>query len=166
MLKRLATLLIVFTINNNSFAADINSLLGKFDRVIDGDTLVFKTASAKTLRIRLANIDTPELDQPWGEEAKAALSGWVQGELGRIDIVDTDRYGRPVATVWIDDENINRRLVKEGHAWVYRKYLRDRTLLRLETNARAQKLGLWLSDNVVTPEAWRGESRRRTAIQK
>ena len=166
MLKRLTALLIVFTITSYSFAAGINSLFGTFDRVIDGDTLVFKTASAKTLRIRLADIDTPELDQPWGEEAKAALSGWVQGELGRIDIVDTDRYGRPVATVWIDDENINRRLVKEGHAWVYRKYLRDRTLLSLETNARAQKLGLWLSDNVVTPEAWRGESRRRTAIQK
>ena len=166
MLKRLTALLILFTINNNLFAADINSLFGKFDRVIDGDTLVFKTASAKTLRIRLADIDTPELDQPWGEEAKAALSGWVQGELGRIVIVDADRYGRPVATVWIDDENINRRLVKEGHAWVYRKYLRDKTLLRLETNARAQKLGLWLSDNVVTPEVWRGESRRRTAVQK
>ena len=64
-------------------------------------------ASAKTLRIRLADIDTPELDQPWGEEAKAALSGWVQGERGRTDIVHTDRYGRPVATVWFDDKNIN-----------------------------------------------------------
>ena len=165
-MKRLTTLFIVFTITSYSFAAGINSLFGTFDRVIDGDTLVFRTASAKTLRIRLADIDTPELDQPWGEEAKAALSGWVQGERGRIDIVDTDRYGRPVATVWFDDKNINRRLVKDGHAWVYRKYLRDRTLLNLETNARAQKLGLWLNDNVVTPEAWRAESRRHTAVQK
>jgi len=166
MMKRLTTLLIVFTITSYSFAAGINSLFGTFDRVIDGDTLVFRTASAQTLRIRLADIDTPELDQPWGEEAKAALSGWVQGERGRIDIVDTDRYGRLVATVWIDDKNINRRLVREGYAWVYRKYLQDKTLLSLENNARAQKLGLWLSDNVLTPEAWRAENRQRTSVQK
>ena len=106
-MKRLTTLFIGFTITSYSFAAGINSLFGTFDRVIDGDTLVFRMASAKTLRIRLANIDTPELDQPWGEEAKAALSGWVQGERGRIDIVDTDRYGRSVATVWFYDKNIN-----------------------------------------------------------
>ena len=123
MMKRLTTLLIVFTITSYSFAAGINSLFGTFARVIDGVTLVLSTAIAQTLRFPLADIDTPEMDQPWGEEAKAALSVWVEGERGRIDIVDTDRYVRPVATVWFDDKNINRRLVEEGHAGVYRKYL-------------------------------------------
>jgi len=69
MLKRFTTLLIVFTVSSHSFAAGTNSLFGTFDRVVDGDALVLKTSGVKTLRIWLADIDTPELDQPWSEEA-------------------------------------------------------------------------------------------------
>ena len=69
-------------------------------------------------------------------------------------MVDTDRYGRLVATLWIDDENINRRLVKEGHAWV-RKYLRDTSLIQLEARAKSTKTGLWSSNNVIKPSVWR-----------
>ena len=49
--------------------------------------------------------DTPELDQPWGLEAKAALKNWAEKRRGEVRIVDTDRYGRPVATLWIDGES-------------------------------------------------------------
>ena len=73
----------------------------------------------------------------------------------RIEVVATDRYGRLVATLWVDDENINRRLVEEGHAWVYRKYLRDTSLIKLETRAKSTKTGLWSSNDVIKPSDWR-----------
>ena len=128
---------------------------GTVERAVDGDTIVFKAGDAKTQRVRLADIDTPELDQPWGEEAKAALTGWAEDRGAEIRIVDTDRYGRLVATLWIDGENVNRRLVAEGHAWVYRRYLRYRALLRLEASARASGTGLWSGKDVVEPRVWR-----------
>ena len=128
---------------------------GTVERVVDGDTIVFKAGDAKTQRVRLADIDTPELDQPWGGEAKAALKGWAENRRAQIRIVDTDRYGRLVATLWIDGKNINRRLVAKGHAWVYRRYLRDRALLSLEENAKANGLGLWSGKDVIEPRVWR-----------
>ena len=116
---------------------------GTVERVVDGDTIVFRAGDAKTQRVRLADIDTPEFDQPWGEEAKAALTGWAEKHKAEIRIVDTDRYGRLVATLRVDGQNINRRLVAEGHAWVYRRYLRDRALLSLESDLDAQAFRQW-----------------------
>jgi len=101
-------------------AAVGQTLFGKVTRVVDGDTVAFKVHDGPLEKVRLADIDTPERDQPWGTEATTALRQWSMSKPARIEVVDTDRYGRLVATLWVDDENINRRLVKEGHAWVYR----------------------------------------------
>ena len=94
-------------------------------------------------------------EQPWGTEATTALRQWSMSTPARIEVVDTDRFGRLVATLWVDDENINRRLVKEGHAWVYRKYLRDTSLIELEARAKSTGTGLWSSNAVIEPSDWR-----------
>jgi len=57
--------------------------------------------------------------------------------------VDTDRYGRTVAKVYRDGRDINREMIREGHAWVYRKYLRDPSLLEDERQAREARAGVW-----------------------
>jgi endonuclease YncB( thermonuclease family) len=136
-------------------AAMGQTLFGKVTRVVDGDTVAFKVHNGAIEKIRLTDIDTPERDQPWGTEATAALRQWSMSKPARIEVVDTDRYGRLVATLWVDDENINRRLVIEGHAWVYRKYLRDTSLIKLEARAKSAKAGLWSSNNVIEPSDWR-----------
>ena len=155
-LTSMAFVLIILAISTHA-----TNRYGTVERVVDGDTIVFKAGDAKTQRVRLADIDTPELDQPWGGEAKAALKGWAENRRAQIRIVDTDRYGRLVATLWIDGKNINRRLVAKGHAWVYRRYLRDRALLRLEENAKANGLGLWSSEDVIEPRVWRQQKRTK-----
>jgi endonuclease YncB( thermonuclease family) len=88
-----------------AISAHATTRYGTVERVVDGDTIVFKAGDAKTQRVRLADIDTPELDQPWGIEAKAALKNWAEKRRGEVMIVDTDRYGRSVATLWIDGES-------------------------------------------------------------
>ena len=136
-------------------AAVGQTLFGTVTRVVDGDTVAFKVHDGPIEKVRLADIDTPERDQPWGTEATTALRQWSMSKPARIEVVDTDRYGRLVATLWIDDENINRRLVKEGHAWVYRKYLRDTSLIKLEARAKSSRTGLWSSKAVIKPSDWR-----------
>jgi len=142
-------------------AAVGQTLFGKVTRVVDGDTVAFKVHNGPVEKIRLADIDTPERDQPWGTEATTALRQWSMSKPARIEVVDTDRYGRLVATLWVDDENINRRLVNEGHAWVYRKYLRDTSLIRLEARAISAKAGLWSSNNVIEPSEWRKHRKKK-----
>ena len=34
-------------------------------------------------------------------------------------------------------------MVREGHAWAYRQYLSDQSLLTDEANAKEQGIGLW-----------------------
>ena len=153
-LASMAFVLIILAIS-----AHATTRYGTVERVVDGDTIVFKAGDAKTQRVRLADIDTPELGQSWGGEAKAALKVWAENRRGEVRIVDTDRYGRSVATLWIDGQNINRRLVAEGHAWVYRRYLRDRALLSLEASAKASGLGLWSNEEAIEPRIWRQQRR-------
>ena len=144
---------------NTATSVHATAQSGIVERVVDGDTIVFLVTGAKTQRVRLADIDTPELDQSWGLEAKAALKVWAENRRAEIRIVDTDRYGRSVATLWVDGENINRKLVAEGHAWVYRRYLRDRALSGLEASAKASGLGLWSNEEAIEPKIWRQQRR-------
>ncbi len=72
--------------------------------VIDGDTVLFKpdsygAASRAFLKIRLANIDAPEKDQPYGEAATRALSALVLNQRVELNTVAIDAYGR----VWALD---------------------------------------------------------------
>jgi len=50
---------------------------------------------------------------------------------------------------------VNRELVREGHAWVYTRYLRDTTLVADEAHAREQQLGLWSIADPIEPWVWR-----------
>jgi len=107
--------------------------------------------------VRLAEIDTPERGQPWATRAKQALSDKLFRKQVEVRVVDTDRYGRTVGHVWIGGRHINREMVREGHAWVYRKYLEDETLLDDEAHAREAEVGLWSLPEAqrVPPWDWR-----------
>jgi endonuclease YncB( thermonuclease family) len=136
---------------------------GKVVAVADGDTLTVLTDSQREVRVRLAEIDTPESRQPWGKRAKQALSQKVFGQQVEIEVLDVDRYGRRVGRVRLGARDINRELVAEGHAWVYREYLRDRSLLDVEAAAREARRGLWAlpESDRLEPWNWRKRHRRR-----
>jgi len=77
--------------------------------------------------------------------------------------VNVDRYGRSVGKIWLGERDINRELVTEGHAWVYRQYMTDASLLQDEQAARSRELGLWSLDNPIPPWEWRRGSRAESA---
>lgn len=129
-------------------------LQGEVVGIADGDTLTLLVDDT-TYRIRLAEIDAPEGGQAWGNRARQALADKVFRQQVRVSVVDIDQYGRQVGKVWLQDRDINRELISEGHAWVYRKYLTDRSLLENEAAAKASASGLWSQSEAVPPWQWR-----------
>ena len=121
--------------------------------VQDGDT--FKLQDDKT-RVRLWGIDAPEKGQPYADEARARLKELCEGKSVRLEVKDTDQYGRKTAIVWLGSTNINLQLVKEGLAWHYAYFAPDaRDLAAAEKSARKARRGLWQDENPVNPYNFR-----------
>lgn len=134
---------------------------GRVVGITDGDTLTLLTEGNRQIKIRLAEIDTPESGQPYGKRAKEELSGLAFNKTALIKVQDTDKYERKVGRVFVDGVDVNAEMVKRGAAWVYRKYARDGELFRLEGDARRAKRGLWglPKSERVPPWEWRQEKR-------
>lgn len=137
---------------------------GKVIAITDGDTL--KVVDHKNIqhKIRLVEIDTPEKGQPYGQKAKDALSDLVFGKMVRVDVVTTDKYGRLVGHIYLNDLHVNKEMVRLGAAWAYRQYLKDKSFLDIEEEARAAKRGLWALSEAqnVPPWEWRKQQRQQT----
>lgn len=126
-----------------TFPAQVQEIKGKVVAISDGDTLTLLDANKKQIKIRLAEIDTPESKQPYGKRAKQALSKLVFAKTAIVEVQAKDRYGRIVGRVYIGDLDVNAEMVRQGAAWIYRQYAKDQTLYNLETKARQDKTGLW-----------------------
>jgi len=84
----------------------------KVIEVLDGDSLNL----AYGLRVRLSNLDTPELEFCGGKEAKERLEKLVLGKNVRLEIIGSDNMGRSLALIYINDILVNEVLLKEGWA--------------------------------------------------
>ena len=140
-------------------AVSADQLHGRVVRIQDGDTLTLLTSNREEVRVRLAEIDCPERKQAWGTKARQALAEKVFQVSVRVAVVDVDRYERVVGRVFFDGRDINRELVSEGHAWVYRRYMTDRSLLDDEAAARSASRGLWGDSRPIPPWEYRRDNR-------
>jgi endonuclease YncB( thermonuclease family) len=134
---------------------------GKVVGITDGDTLTILMDS-KQYKIRLAEIDTPERNQPYGSKAKDVLSDLVFNKEVKAEVQDVDRYGRYVARIYVGELDVSREMVRLGAAWVYRQYLRDKSLLEVEAGAKVAKRGLWSLPEAqkIPPWEWRRGARQ------
>ena len=137
------------------------SLTGRVVSVVDGDTigvLVKKDATYTTYKVRLLYIDAPEKGQDFSKRAKEVLADMVAGKTVNVLYEDIDRYGRILGEVYVDDQLINKEMVRQGLAWVYRKYCYDTYYLHLEADARDEFSGLWSQPNPIPPWEYRKDS--------
>lgn len=143
------------------------TITGKVVGISDGDTLTLLTVGKRQVKVRLAEIDTPERAQPYGTRAQQQLSALAFGKQAELQVQDTDRYGRTVARVIVGGQDVNREMVLKGAAWVYRAYNRDNSLLANEAEAKAQKRGLWALPEAerVPPWDWRKAERSGQVIR-
>jgi endonuclease YncB( thermonuclease family) len=131
-------------------------LTGVVARVIDGDTLWLKSeGQSEPAVIRLEGIDAPESCQPWGGEAKQALTELALNRSVTVKIVARDDHGRVVGKVYDGTKDLGDRLVRDGHAWSSR-YKYDRgPYMAEERMAQALKRGLHGAGTPEMPRVFR-----------
>ena len=163
----LATCLTLFASYGFTEPCDTSSCLEReVVDIVDGDTLLVGGAgNGFETRLRLTEIDSPDRMQPWGTRAKEALGDKVLHRRIRIASNGEDRFGRLLGRVYLGHRDINREMVREGHAWAYREYLTDKSLLEDERRAREMRAGWWSlpEGNRMPPWEWRRNGRPTTA---
>ena len=156
ILKLSSILFIAQLLCASTFAEEIS---GKIVAVTDGDTLVILVNGHDQIKVRLAEIDAPEKSQPFGQRSKQSLADLCFDKDAVLQKTATDRYGRTVAKVTCAGVYANGEQIRVGLAWAYRKYLRDQSLLDLESDAREAKRGLWVDSEPVPPWEFRKAKR-------
>ena len=125
--------------------------------ISDGDTITVMH-EGRGEKIRLYGIDCPEKSQAFSKKAKKFTSEMVYGKTVEVEPKDIDRYGRTVALIYVDGKSLNETLVKNGFAWVYRKYCKEafcEDWLDFEVVARYGKIGLWVEPDPIPPWEFR-----------
>lgn len=89
--------------------------------VVDGDSVrVRPLQGGKPVSVRLDGIDAPEICQTGGDMARDALKRRVLGLQVVIEGKSRDDYGRLLARIMLDGDDVGARMVNSGHAWSYR----------------------------------------------
>ena len=143
--------LFCFFISIISFSQTI--LKAKVVGIKDGDTVVVLDSLNNQTTLRLAEVDTPEKNQPFGTKAKQFTSDQIYLKTIKYVVTDTDRYGRSIAMIYYDEDNkyLSAEIIKAGMGWHYKRYSTSKELALLEENAKKNKIGLWIDNNPIAP---------------
>lgn len=128
--------------------------------VSSGDTLTVQSGSS-IFKVRLSDVDAPELRQVFGKRARRFTEQRVLGRRVWVNVSMIDRHDRRIGEVILEDGGVlNEQLVASGLAWHYRvNPVRNTHLQKLEQYAFSKKLGLWVEKVPVPPWEFRRESR-------
>jgi len=144
--------ILTLCVGSTTLAAMIN---GRVVGVTDGDTLTLLIDGHDQIKIRLVEIDAPEKKQAFGNRSKQSLSDLCYNKEAQVDDKGHDRYGRTLGRVYCDGVDTNAAQIKSGMAWVYDKYVTDRSLYLLQDEARKERRGLWADSDPMPPWEWR-----------
>lgn len=121
-------------------------------RVVDGDTLYCDYGKERA-KVRLFNIDAPELHQRFGKEATQILANLVLNKKVKLQDEGKDTYNRKLGIIFHNGNNINLEMVALGYAWAYYKAPEQYDLAQKQ--ARKHRLGLWRDFNPMEPYKYR-----------
>jgi micrococcal nuclease len=128
----------------------------KVTRVVDGDTIVINY-NGKYEKVRLLCVDTPESvhpdkkqNIPMGKVASKYAQKKLTGKYVNLEFeIKKLRgyYGRLLAYVFVDGQNLNLDLIRQGLSPYYTKYGKsqkyDSEFRAAEKQARKEKLNIW-----------------------
>ena len=158
------TIIIFLILSSNILAQEIIGI----PKIVDGDTVYINN-----YKIRLEGIDAPEMKQKCkkeklkissiigytfyedyycGKHSKENLEAKVKGSNIKCIFFTKDRYKRYLAKCFKGKINLNRWMVRNGHAVAYRRYSKE--FIPDEDFAKENKLGLW-QGKFLNPEKWR-----------
>lgn len=158
-------LFFVFTFSLLFFSCEISgeinrdSLSGHVVKIIDGDTYDI-VLNRKQTRVRMFGIDAPERGMDYYKVAKEYLGSLCMNQMIRIEVINTDRYGRIVAKSFLSDgRELGAEMIKAGLAWHFKRYSDDESLSQFEIIARENRIGLWQANNPTPP--WNYRKRKK-----
>ncbi len=146
---------------NLSYSEEISGI----PKIVDGDTI-----HLKSYKIRLEGIDAPEMKQKCklqylkvsfisfskdyfcGAKSKKKLIDKINKSSVACKIISKDKYKRYLATCYKKKTNLNKWMVRNGHAVAYLRY--SKRYIMDEEYAKKKGLGLWRGA-FLRPEKWR-----------
>ncbi len=175
-MKKLLIIIFLFALVDGLYSFNTNSFTAKVVKIIDGDTIIVMTNN-KEIRVKLYGIDCPELNQPYGIEAKSYISNMYRSKVEILGI-DIDKHNRLTALTYhkysfgrntmILPWRIpgfknppffgNEGLIKEGLAWAYPENCTNaicKDLKKFQVEAKKKKKGLWKDKNPTPPWLWK-----------
>lgn len=148
--------------------------VGEIVGIVDGDTADIRIGKRRLERLRLNEIDAPERGAPWSKRSKQLLSDLIFGKEVMIAITDWDRDDRAVARifVWSGDGkvlvDVSQQMIRQGAAWYFEKFSKDRALRGDEATARKAGLGVWSipQEHRIPPWEWRKLSKAERDLHR
>jgi endonuclease YncB( thermonuclease family) len=125
-------------------------------KVLDADTYRAEF-EYRTVTLRIAGMDSPELAQPGGRWCKAIVTRLLLARVLLVTRTTLDPYHRIVADLhWFNGGRVAETLIAAGIGWHDPRFSPDRpNLTAAEHYARAHHLGLWRDPHAVPPWVWR-----------
>jgi micrococcal nuclease len=150
-----ALLLTVLLVNGGTLSAKgVEQRVGVVTRVVDGDT-VWVNAGGELLKVRITGIDAPEICQDGGPQAREQLRNRVFGKTVTLIYQRLDDYGRLLARVELQGEDLGRWMVSQGHAWSYSYRNYAGPYAAEQAHAVASHLGLFALAGPENPRSFR-----------
>lgn len=155
-------LVFVILVFGPCFMASADTVSGKVVFVVDGNTVLVVDDSKDSLLVILTGIDSPELGQEYGDDARRFLEKLVLKKEVVIELTGKDRKGNQLGIVLIKGKtDLRVELLKEGLAWTAEKNPTPE-LEQLRIEAEQKKIGLWKLGNPTPPWTYR---RQQTMLQ-
>jgi endonuclease YncB( thermonuclease family) len=126
----------------------------------DGDTLIVVRNRAR-MRLEIPEIDAPELDQPYGKDARKKAAAMTKGKVVTIRAYGNLGRNYILGEVWLPNKkHFAKEMVRAGLAWVRegRSVLLD--LEQLQSEAKTAHRGLWEDEEPIPPWEWRSGRRK------
>lgn len=130
--------------------------LVKLVSVTDADSVVLRNASGEDVPVRLVGIKA--LEGAPGKDALTAYAAMGKTAIERaledkpirvlLGNPPRDKHGRTLATLFVDDEDVGLRLVRDGNVLVYTAYpfAEMQRYRDAEAKAKSERKGLWADD--------------------
>jgi endonuclease YncB( thermonuclease family) len=128
---------------------------GLVTQIIDGGSVRFTPPGQPAFVVRVRDIEPPEPCQPGAADSKAALSALALNKPATLQPSGRDRQGRTLGTLLVDEVNVGRRMVEDGHAWSIRTRNDMGPYVKQERMAKALGRGLHAQPGAISPRDWR-----------
>jgi micrococcal nuclease len=139
---------------SNKVYAD-EEMSGQVTAVLDGNTMEISFSNSEVRKVLFAGIDSPELGQESGQDAKKFLEKIVLKKNVTVQFKGKDRFGNHLAVVKIKGNvDAGIEVLKKGFAWTSEKDPNEE-LERYRITAQQSRSGLWKQENPIPPWTYR-----------